>query len=259
MGLLGLVVRSVAPWLLVEYDAFDRDRCVYRTLRCCGARPRVRSERTIHRAPTNVFEPKRYSKVKLDLNMNNYPWVAGTAEAPSNSTYLMLFLGTQTTFDGPGKLNVSDSDKLILYEAVTKNVRIRMDFLKVYTTDGVDHYAPQNEIDDRYSNMLIPGAVQVPIPAIISVCQGSHPIEPRFATFTYDPSLDALFVAPQAPSSPASNSKSKKPLHPAAYAVPIAVIAAIIVAGTIYAFVIRPRMISKSVSVSRASITSVDA
>lgn len=146
----------------------------------------------------------------------------------------MLFLTADTQFDKRGTLGVTNDDKLIKYQALTSNARIRIDLLKVYTTDGVDHFSPQNNVPDTYSNIEVPANVDVALGTILSICQGPYPIIPRWKSMNYDPSLDALFLG-------ALNGPPNTRLSPAAYAVPVAVVGVIIVLGAIYAFVIRPR------------------
>lgn len=182
---------------------------------------------------------RRYSKVKLDLNVYNWPWIADEhPEQYPNNTFLTIFLNADTHFDNPGHLGVVNDGKLIKYQAITETVRIRMDLLKVYTTDGVDRYSPQNDVLDSFGNIPIYSAFNLSLPTILCICQGEGPVLPRFSKLVYDPSLDALFL------SPTGSPKSR--LNPAVYAVPVAVVGVIIIAGAIYAFIIRPKLNGES-------------
>jgi hypothetical protein len=186
-------------------------------------------------------------KIKLDVNVHNWPWITDEQpEARYNDTFLQFFMTTFSQLDEVGRIRVFDSDdaKTLHYSAVSTNAAIQMDFLKVYTADGTDHYSLTNRLPPNLA-LDIQGSTMY-FPAILSICQGDYAITPRYQHLSYDPNLNAVFLGDTPIPTPANPNRKNK-LHPAAYAVPIALVAIAIAAGAIYAFVIRPKLLSSQI------------
>lgn len=123
-----------------------------------------------------------------------------------------------------------------------------MDFLKIVTADGVDYFSYTNDLPGLFE---FPDVDSRLLPAILSLCQGNTSIVPRYKTLSYDPNLSAIFLGDTPITTPANAKKNR--LHPAAYAVPVAVVCAVVVGVAIYAFAIRPKLRARTHTLQRAS------
>jgi len=153
-------------------------------------------------------------------------------------TYMLFFFQTDSLLDTVGTLNISDAQdgKFLDYTAIGHNAMIQMEFLKVFTAGGVDYFTERNGLPTFLTAEMPLSVKTFPFPAVLAVCEGNNSIVPRYSVLNYDPSLNAIFIPD------VSTSNARKPLNPAAYAVPIAVVALVVIGGAVYAFIIRPKM-----------------
>lgn len=190
-------------------------------------------------------------QIKLDVKIYNWPWI--TDEKPLeryNDTFLQFFFTTYTQLDEKGLVWFRDANDghNLLYSAASSKARIDMDFLKIVTADGVDYFSYTNDLPGLYE---FPGVQNQFLPAILSLCQGNTSIVPRYKHLSYDPNLSAIFLGDTPITTPANAKKNR--LHPAVYAVPVAVACSVVIGAAIYAFVVRPKLRAKSNSIQRAS------
>jgi hypothetical protein len=151
---------------------------------------------------------------------------------------LEFFFKSDTVLPDTGQVRIWDEEKYFRYVAAAEKTVISVDFLKVYTADGVDHYSAENNLPTVFNYTTNRFTFEAPI----VFCQGNYSIVPRYSNLSYDPNLGALFSSGITSSSPSlTPSKSKSSIHPAAIAVPVALAAIVMAAGAFYAFVIRPK------------------
>jgi hypothetical protein len=176
------------------------------------------------------------------MDVFNWPW--RTDEEPGagyGDTFLQFFFSTNSHLDTTGRIRAYDEGKYMHYSAQSERALIKVDFLKVYTCDGVDRFSELNDFP-----FSIDFQQQVfTFPAVISICQGTGAVLPRYQTLNYDPNLNAIFTPIPEPSASPAVAK-KNTLHPAAYAVPVGAAVLIIAGVAIYLFVVRPRRVESS-------------
>jgi hypothetical protein len=185
----------------------------------------------------------RAGKVKANFAIFNWPWI--TDEQPSGdygNTYLQFFFETKSHLDTTGNIQAYDDDKYMRYIAKSERSLLKVDFLKVYTTDGVDHFSHWNDflIGINITSQFFD------FPACIAICQGNGAIVPRWTQLNYDPNLNALFSPPVTPETP-TTTPAKRTLNPAAYVVPVVLAVIVIAAVGVYLFVIKPKKTTRGI------------
>lgn len=97
--------------------------------------------------------------------------------------------------------------------------------------DGTDYFSSENNFPFTID---FPSMHSFPFPGVFKICGADwHTISERFQQVYWDPSLEALFTPPP-------DSIGQKPLNPAAYAVPIAVLGVALAVAAVGVFVINP-------------------
>lgn len=118
------------------------------------------------------------------------------------------------------------------FNFTTSKVSTQAVFARAFTADNVDYILTTDATaDEEYP---IPANLDITLPTAVSVCYLYQPLPTRYVNFTYDPSLQTIFVGDFSEitpdSSPALIEQQKKArLNPAAYAVPIVVIVLVVV------------------------------
>lgn len=123
------------------------------------------------------------------------------------------------------------------YNASTDRSYLEMNYLKVYTADGVD-YAFSNTVPGA----AIPGSnvTYFNAPMAVVACQNLKPLPPQLAywqNFTYDPTLTALYDDPDFGDVATPQQVAKRRLSPLAYAIPIAIVAVVLASVFVVLFV----------------------
>lgn len=186
---------------------------------------------------------------KLTVELANWPWVVTEPASPSAASYLRFIIKGIGTLDEPGTMIIENAGISSSYISKSKRATVEFNFLNVFTVGEVDHL---NNYEPR-KPLVLTGIKEIPeIPELefgVTFCQNKTPIPERYTLLTYDPTLSALFVPD------ASDSPQKKPLSPAAYAVPIAVVvvAVIVILVVFKSKAIRYRLFGKPDSLKQAN------
>jgi hypothetical protein len=102
-------------------------------------------------------------------------------------------------------------------------------FLRAFTVDGVDYVDNLDHQEDKTYN--IPADQQYAIPIGIGICHESNPMPTHYSLLEYDPTISALFIGDESVNpSDSPSAASKKRLSPVAYAAPVAIIIAALIA-----------------------------
>jgi hypothetical protein len=131
-----------------------------------------------------------------------------------------------------GNVTFWDAGITAHYYATTARSYLEMNFLKIFTVDGVD-YATSLSPASAVRTLLDWSSFAAPF--TIAACQVNQIISPPYYThFRYDPSMSALFVDAEQTEALTPQAKSKRSLHPAAYIVPVVVIIVALVLAAIF-------------------------
>lgn len=140
--------------------------------------------------------------------------------------------------DEPGNVSLNDGIGNTAYTIETSRAKISWDFLKYITLDGVDYRMTEDGVwgDSSYNQTNVES---FGIPTVISVCWGGGLIaQPFWQNLSYDPTLSVLMAdLPDPKAEGKGNRTPAKRLHPAAYAVPIALVLAFLIAAAMIVFV----------------------
>lgn len=118
------------------------------------------------------------------------------------------------------------------FNFTTSKVSTSAVFARAFNADGVDYVLSVEPSDDE--SYIIPPNVDIPLETATSVCYLYQPVPSLYVNFTYDPSLETLFVGGfdtiTPDSTPAEIEQNKKArLNPAAYAVPIVAVVLLVI------------------------------
>lgn len=138
----------------------------------------------------------------------------------------------EASLDEPGSIGYANKDTMIRYNASTSKTFLSLDFLKIVTLDDVD-YAMSSHADGGEDFIQAPTSYFSP-PAVLVACHSGHLIpNPYWQNLSYDPTLLAVFSGDEF--SPGGDRHAK--LNPAAYIVPIVIVAVVLTVVALIIFV----------------------
>lgn len=121
-------------------------------------------------------------------------------------------------------MTVSYNPWLASCRSFTNRSLVALDLLKIFTADGVDYLFRSATSSKDFSYIL----QTLTLPMVVPICRSKFIMDqPYWRNFTYDPTLTALYDDPEIhnPITNPSKPNNKNRLNPAAYAVPIAIVA----------------------------------
>jgi len=115
---------------------------------------------------------------------------------------MVFFFNSDSQLDTFGLLNMYDLDGGKFFHHVAQGTKsiLEMDFLKVFTADGVDYFSTGNSLPPSFLSLMPLQVQNFSFPAALAVCQSNSSIVARYSSLKYDPSLNAVFVADPPPS-----------------------------------------------------------
>jgi hypothetical protein len=160
---------------------------------------------------------------KISFQISNWNW---TSPGNATSSLRLYFLETVSA-DEDTFLEVVEDRPFLYFTSNTTNAFFQTTYLSAFRAEGIDYVI--SAVAEPPAQYIIPKNQPQTVPFGLNLCHYNRPPNMTYSDLYYDPSIVALFTGDFASPSPETIPVSKnKPLNPAAYIVPIVLIALVL-------------------------------